>query len=59
MKDQKRISVVIPAFNEESSIGKVVRAIPSWVDEVIVADNGWTVEMQIKAARQGIRGPGC
>ncbi|MFN8006785.1 MAG: TIGR04283 family arsenosugar biosynthesis glycosyltransferase [Terriglobia bacterium] len=40
MKEQKRISVVIPAFNEESSIAKVLRAIPGWVDEVIVADNG-------------------
>jgi glycosyltransferase involved in cell wall biosynthesis len=33
--------VVIPAYNEETSIGQVVRAIPrSEVDEIIVVDNG-------------------
>ncbi len=37
---KKKIVVVIPAFNEEHSVGKVVRDIPKhWVDEVIVVDN--------------------
>src|SRR5260221_9619513 len=36
-----RISVVIPALNEEGPIGDVVRAVPTdLVDEVIVVDNG-------------------
>lgn len=35
------IDVIIPAYNEEQAIGRVVRAIPSaLVREVIVADNG-------------------
>jgi len=35
-----KIGVVIPALNEEKSIGRVLSDIPDWVDEVIVADNG-------------------
>ena len=32
--------VIIPAFNEEKSIGKVIRDIPKeYVSEVIVVDN--------------------
>ncbi len=42
MRNGARISVVIPALNEERSIGKVLDAIPAWVDEVIVGDNGST-----------------
>ncbi len=40
MKDGKRISVVIPALNEEAAIGHVLAEIPAWVDLVVVADNG-------------------
>ncbi len=36
------VSVIIPALNEERSIGAVITAIPEWVDEIIVADNGST-----------------
>ena len=42
MRHSARIAVIIPALNEEASIGKVLGAIPDWVDEVIVADNGST-----------------
>ena len=35
-----RISVIIPAFDEEDAIGLVIGEIPSLVHEVIVADNG-------------------
>lgn len=38
------IKVIIPAFNEEASIGKVVRDIPSFVKEVIVVSNNSTDE---------------
>ena len=35
-----RIAVIIPAFNEEPSIGRVIVDIPRpWVDQIIVADN--------------------
>lgn len=37
-----KISVIIPAFNEEQSIGKVVSDIPSFVDEVVVVNNNST-----------------
>ena len=35
------VSVIIPAFNEEESIGKVIADIPKvCVQEIIVVDNG-------------------
>ncbi len=42
MRDGRRIGVVIPALNEEAAIGRVLAAIPSFVDRVIVADNNST-----------------
>lgn len=40
MRNHYKISVIIPALNEEESIGKVIGDIPTYVDEVIVVDNG-------------------
>ncbi len=40
MRQGKRIGVVIPALDEEGAIGRVIAAIPDWVDEIVVADNG-------------------
>lgn len=40
MRNNKKVSVIIPALNEEASIAMVLMAIPRWVDQVIVADNG-------------------
>jgi len=40
MRGAARIAVVIPALNEEQSIRHVLDAIPGWVDQVVVADNG-------------------
>lgn len=40
MRSGKRIGVVIPALDEERAIGRVIADIPSWVDHVVVADNG-------------------
>lgn len=42
MRHNQRIGVVIPALNEQSSIGIVIRGIPRWVDHIVVADNGST-----------------
>ncbi|MGB0589381.1 MAG: glycosyltransferase family 2 protein [Myxococcota bacterium] len=39
---EQRIFVVIPAFNESAHISAVVRGIPSWIDQVIVVDDGST-----------------
>lgn len=40
MIDDKRIVVIIPAYNEEESLPSVIKDIPDFVDELIVADNG-------------------
>lgn len=37
------VAVVIPAFNEEKAVGKVIAELPKeWVTEIIVCDNGST-----------------
>ena len=38
--ENPRICVIIPAFNEEQAIGKVILDIPDFVTKVIVANNG-------------------
>ena len=51
-----RISVVIPALNEETAIGGVVREVPrDLVDEIIVVDNGSTDRTAEIAADAGAR----
>ncbi len=35
----RTISLIIPCLNEEQAIAKVLEAVPSYVDEVIVVDN--------------------
>lgn len=40
MREGRRIGVIIPARDEERAIGQVILAIPSWIDVVLVADNG-------------------
>lgn len=48
------IVVIIPAFNEERSIGKVVREIPAaWVQEVIVVNNNSRDQTATVAASAG------
>ena len=46
----KRISVVIPAYNEEKRLPGVLERIPDFVDEVIVVDDG-SVDGTYEAAR--------
>lgn len=63
----KRISVLIPAFNEEKSIALVIKELPKGlVDEIVVIDNGSTDATREVALRQGVkvvgekrRGYGC
>jgi glycosyltransferase involved in cell wall biosynthesis len=50
-----KVSVIIPALNEEQSIGKVVSAIPAWIDEIIVVDNGSTDQTAEMARTGGAR----
>ena len=55
MRDNNRIAVIIPAFNEELAIQQVIGAIPGWVDDIIVVDNGSTDRTAETAAAQGAR----
>lgn len=49
-----KVSVVIPAFNEEEAIGGVIRGVPrGLVSEVIVVDNGSTDSTAAKAREAG------
>ena len=51
-----KISVVIPAFNEEQAIGEVVRSVPSKrIHEVIVVDNASTDGTAKQASLAGAR----
>ena len=50
MLEKKRIAVIIPAFNEEESISKVIADIPDFVDEIIVTNNGST-DKTVEAAK--------
>jgi dolichol-phosphate hexosyltransferase len=60
-----RITVVIPCLNEEQGIEEVLRRLPSFVDEIIVVDNGSTDRTADVASafgalviREGVRGYG-
>ncbi len=55
MRDGQRIGVIIPARDEERAIGMVVSAIPSWVDCIVVADNGSTDDTAAAARAAGAR----
>lgn len=55
MRRKAIVAVIIPAFNEEVSIGKVLSAIPPWVDDVIVVDNGSTDRTPEIARENGAR----
>ena len=55
MHNGHRIGVVIPALNEEKSIGRVLADIPDWVDEVIVADNGSSDKTRAVSEAHGAR----
>ena len=47
------IKVLIPAFNEEDSIAKVIKEIPKLVDEIIVINNNSTDDTVKKAINAG------
>ena len=50
-----QIAVVIPVINEAESIGKVLDAVPDWVDDIVVADNGSTDGTAAIAQAHGAR----
>ncbi|KAF0187926.1 MAG: family 2 glycosyl [Desulfobulbaceae bacterium] len=47
------IAVVIPALNEENNIGPVIRSLPSFVDFIVVGDNGSTDNTAKEARNNG------
>ncbi len=49
----KNIKVIIPAFNEEASIGKVIAEIPNFVSEIIVVNNNSTDNTSENAKKAG------
>lgn len=51
---KEKIVVIIPAFNEENAVGKVIQEIPkALVEEVIVVNNNSTDQTSISAEREG------
>jgi glycosyltransferase involved in cell wall biosynthesis len=59
------ITVIIPCLNEEQGIEKVLRAMPEFVDEVVVVDNASTdrtsdvaAALGAKVIREDVRGYG-
>jgi glycosyltransferase involved in cell wall biosynthesis len=59
------VTVIIPCLNEEQGIEKVLRAMPEFVDEVIVVDNASTdrtsevaMSLGAKVIREDVRGYG-
>lgn len=55
MRGGIQVAAIIPALNEERSIEKVLAAIPAWVDDVIVVDNGSTDATAARARALGAR----
>ena len=53
MTTDKKIKVIIPAYNEEDSIANVVNDIPNIVEEVIVVSNNSTDKTEENAAKAG------
>lgn len=49
------IGVIIPALNEEESIGRVLEALPSVFDDIVVVDNGSTDRTAEIARSKGAR----
>ena len=40
MYREKTIAVIVPAYNEEELIGKVLKTVPSFIDHIVVVDDG-------------------
>jgi len=45
------ITVIIPALNEQEAVGKVIRELPEFIDQIIVVDNG-SIDQTSRVARE-------
>ena len=50
---QPSIKVIIPAYNEQDSIGHVLKDIPDYVQEIIVVSNASTDDTEVVASNAG------
>lgn len=55
MRSGKKISVVIPCYNEEEGIERVLKTMPEFIDEVVVVDNKSTDKTSEVARGLGAR----
>ena len=53
MYAHRHITIIIPALNEARAVGRVIDAIPEFIDRVIVVDNGSEDETAHVAKRHG------
>lgn len=53
---ERRVAVVIPAFNEELNVARTVRDVPAWVDHVLVVDDASHDATFLEASRLRRRG---
>lgn len=57
MYEGKRICVVVPAHNEARMIGRVLSTLPSFVDDVVIVDDG-SLDGTSEVARRALAGGG-
>jgi hypothetical protein len=55
MYKDKKISVVIPCYNEEEGVALVIKSLPGFIDEVVVVDNNSTDRTAEVARELGAR----
>ena len=53
-KKNNSIAVIIPTLNEGENISKILKAIPEWVDELVVVDSGSTDDTQEIVSSMGV-----
>jgi glycosyltransferase involved in cell wall biosynthesis len=51
IRDEVRVSVVIPALNEAANLPHVFSSLPNWIDEVVLVD-GKSIDNTVEVAKQ-------